>query len=137
MDIAAGIFLILAAVLNVFAAMAYNTKGSLNSGFSNIGDNVDKSLNNGESSNSFSGYRLTGILNKLFAFFLYLSIPTLIIGAVFLFKGTNPIFIVIAGGVAIFAEIVGGIMTKYGPANASGLIGGILALVIAIPLISA
>ncbi|VAW58732.1 hypothetical protein MNBD_GAMMA08-924 [hydrothermal vent metagenome] len=141
MDIAVGVFLIIAALLNYFAAMAYNLKGKLNSeidGFAEkVFDTVDSMDNvvSDSSARKRSKFFTEGRVNQLFSLFLYLSIPLLASAAFFSFKGSYPLVIAIAGVVAIIAEVLGGLMSKYGPSNAPGLVGGILALVLSVPLL--
>ncbi len=141
MDIATGVFLMIAAGLNYFAAMAYNVKGKLNSGIDNFAekvlDEVDRMENvvSQPSSRPRSVFFNEARVNQLFALFLYLSIPLLATAAIFVFKGIYPLVIAVAGVTAILAEVLGGLMSKYGPSNVPGLIGGILALVISVPLL--
>lgn len=140
MGIAAGVFLILAAIMNYFAAIAYNLKAKLNTGAANVGDKVVNAIDANVDENveaDFSSYRNTGMINKIFSTYLYISIPVLIVGAVFLFQETNAMVIAIAAIVSIIAELVGGIMSKFGPTNAAGFIGGVLALAVVIPLLTA
>lgn len=156
MDIAAAIFLIIAIILNVFAAMAYNAKGKLNSGFADLGDAVTNGINevaNGVSNelqadvpaaeragvqkleSDFSSERTTAKINQLFAIYLYLIGPLLAFTVYSLFKGINPAIIVGGAVAALVAELIGGLMSKYGPSNVPGALGGILALVVAVPQI--
>ncbi|CAA0092584.1 Uncharacterised protein [BD1-7 clade bacterium] len=127
MGIAAGVLLIMAAILNVFAAFAYNAKGKLNSGAANLGEKVVSELGD-DSKGQFSDYQKTGMLNKAFALFLYVSVPTLVVGGVYAFNGNYTQILFAAGIVAIAAELIGGSMSKFGPSNLSGIAGGCIAV---------
>lgn len=129
MDVAAGVFFIVAAFFNYLAAMDYGSKGKLNADDAKIGGQLI------EGSNALSDERNPGRVNYIFSFYLYLTIPLLIVGAVYLFSGMSSMISVVAAIAAIFAEIVNGVMSKFGPSSTPGFIGGGLALILTVPVL--
>lgn len=73
----------------------------------------------------------TGMGLMAFGVFLLVSVGILIAGAVFLFQNKKAQFILIAGGMAILAEVIGIFISSFGLTNLLGLIGGILAILAA------
>jgi len=142
MRIAAGIVLIIAAVINVFAALGYLGGGALSSagGTSALSKALQEEANKSgqqltaeqsaamakikqATDNAPSGNVLMG-----FGAFLVLTIATSIAGAVCLFRGKAAKFIIVAALLAAGAEIGGILITRFGAANILGLVGAVLAL---------
>ena len=143
MRVAAGVCLILAAVLNLFGALGYLGGGAATTGISHLGqiameeaakqdgaavteaDKASMEIATGV------GKGIGGMLMAM-GIFLLVSVGVLIAGAVFLFQGTNWNFILAAGVVAIAAEVFGILITTFGMSNVMGLVGGVLAIIVAV-----
>ncbi len=142
MRTAAGVILIIAAVLNLMASLGYLAGGGAATalGSEGMSDVMTMAQQNGsqmtaeqqavmsKAQEEASG---TGIGLMAFGVFLLVSVGILIAGAVFLFKNTKPQFIMIAGGIAIAAEVIGSLITTFGVMNILGLVGGIMAIIAA------
>jgi len=141
MRIAAGVILIIAAVINIVAALGYLGGGALSSagGASALSkalqEESGKSANTAETNaalaklqqatdNAPSGKTLMG-----FGGFLLVTVVTSIAGAVCLFRGKAAKFIIVAALLAAGAEIGGIVLLRFGAANIAGLVGAVLALV--------
>jgi len=141
MRIAAGIILIIAAVINIVAALGYLGGGALSSagGASALSKALQeesaKSANTADTSaalaklqqatdNAPSGKALMG-----FGAFLLVTVVTSIAGAVCLFRGKAAKFIIAAALLAAGAEVGGIVLLRFGAANIAGLLGAVLALV--------
>src|ERR1051325_3526333 len=137
MRIAAGNVLIIAAVINVFAALGYLGGGALSSagGTSALSKELQEEANKSGQQvpaaraaamakskqapdNTPSGNVLMG-----FGAFLVLTIATSIEGALCLFRGKAAKFIIVAALLAAGAEIGGILITRFGAANILGLVG--------------
>lgn len=138
MRTAAGVILIIAAVFNLVAGLTYLGGGALTQGLSQAtviaereaGDNMDaetKAAMNTIQKEVGS----TGMGLMAFGVFLMVSVGILIAGAVFLFQNKKAQFILIAGGMAILAEVIGIFISSFGLTNILGLVGGILAILAA------
>lgn len=128
MGIAAGLCLIVTALLNYFSAIAYNNKGGINVKSESLGGVIIKG------DVEFISYRHSNRVNQFFSLYLYMTIPFLFIGAVFLFNDMSSIVVLIAAIAAIIAEITGGIMSKFRASNLPGIIGGGLSLAVTVPI---
>jgi hypothetical protein len=146
MRIAAGIILIIAAVINIIAALGYVVGGgAVSLGGSGTMEKMleesakaqGRTLNEQEkqqiaqikaasASMSTSGGALMG-----FGVFLLITVVTSIVGAVSLFQSKRGKFILIAGVLAIAAEVIGILITKFGITNVIGIAGGVLAVLAA------
>jgi hypothetical protein len=140
MRIAAGIVLIIAAVINIVAALGYLGGGALSSAGASsalskaLQDEARKNQTPEEaaalakiqqaSDKAPSGTTLMG-----FGVFLVVTVATSIAGAVCLFRGKAAKFIILAALLAAGAEIGGILLTRFGYANIAGLLGAALALV--------
>ncbi len=142
MRTAAGVILIIAAVLNLMASLGYLAGGgaatALGSGMSDIAIMAEKESGNQMTTEQKAAINKiqeesggTGIGLMAFGVFLLVSVGILIAGAVFLFKNTKPQFIMIAGGMAILAEVIGALISSFGVMNILGLVGGIMAIIAA------
>lgn len=138
MRTAAGVILIIAAVLNLMASLGYLGGGALTQGVS--GAAIYAEQQSGEQMTAEQKAAIdkvqeevggSGIALMAFGVFLLVSVGILIAGAVFLFKNTKPEFIMIAGGMAILAEVIGSLISSFGVMNILGLVGGILAIIAA------
>lgn len=141
MRIAAGVILIIAAVINIVAALGYLGGGALSSAggataFSKaLQEESGKSANTAETNaalakiaqatdNAPSGKTLMG-----FGGFLLVTVVTSIAGAVCLFRGKAAKFIIVAALLAAGAEIGGIVLLRFGIMNIAGLVGAALALI--------
>jgi hypothetical protein len=141
MRIVAGIILIIAAVINIVAALGYLGGGALSSagGSSALSKALAEEARKGgqtpeetaalakiqqASDKAPSGTALMG-----FGVFLVVTVATSIAGAVCLFRGKAAKFIILAALLAAGAEIGGIMITRFGYANIAGLLGAALALV--------
>lgn len=145
MRIAAGVCLILAAILNLFGALGYLGGGAATAGLGLLGQvaleeqaqQEGRELSESDkaqmeiASNVGKGI---GTLLLAMGVFLLVSAGILIAGAVFLFNSTHPNFILASGVVAIAAEAFGILLTTFGMINVMGIIGGVLAIVVATQL---
>ncbi len=143
MRVAAGVCLILAAVLNLFGALGYLGGGAATTGISHLGkvamEEAAKQNNTEVSESDMAQLEIVsgvgkGIGGLLMAMgvFLLVSVGILIAGAVFLFQSTHWKFILAAGVVAIAAEVFGILITTFGMSNVMGLVGGVLAIIVAV-----
>jgi len=142
MRTAAGVILIIAAVLNLMASLGYLAGGgaatALGSGMSDVAMIAQQESGNQMTAKQKADMAKfeeevggSGIGLMAFGVFLLVSVGILIAGAVFLFKNTKPQFIMIAGGMAILAEVIGSMISSFGVMNILGLVGGILAIIAA------
>jgi len=136
MKIVAGVILIVAAVFNLFAGLLWLGGGAATTGMSQAVDSavVQQQMTEAEKAefdkvaDEVGG---TGMGLMAFGVFLLVSVGILIAGAVFLFTNKKPQFIMVAGGMAIVAEVIGILLTTFGITNLIGLVGGILAIICA------
>ena len=143
MRTAAGVILIIAAVLNLMASFGYLAGGGAATALGSQGMTEVMNVAEQQSQGSMTEEQKatinkardevgsTGIGLMAFGVFLLVSVGILIAGAVFLFKNTKPQFIMIAGGMAIAAEVIGSLISSFGVMNILGLVGGILAIIAA------
>ncbi len=136
MKIAAGVILIIAAVFNLFAGLAYLGGGAATQGLSGAVDSavMQQQMTEAEKAElervqDEVGGSAMGLM--AFGVFLLVSVGILIAGAVFLFTNKKPQFILIAGGMAIVAEVIGILITTFGITNLVGIVGGVLAIIAA------
>jgi len=145
MRVAAGVCLILAAVLNLFSALGYLGGGAATTGISHLskiameeaakkdGNQITEADRASMDIASGVGKGIGGLLMAM-GIFLLVSVGVLVAGAVFLFQGTNWKFILAAGVVAIAAEFFGILLTHFGMSNVMGIVGGVLAVIVAVNL---
>ena len=145
MRVAAGVCLILAAILNLFGALGYLGGGAATTGISHLSQMAmeEAAKQNGATVSEADqasmkiaagvGKGVGGLLMAM-GIFLLVSVGVLIAGAVFLFQGTNWKFIFAAGVVSIAAEVFGILITTFGMTNVMGLVGGVLAIFVAVGL---
>lgn len=139
MRIAAGVLLIIAAVINLFASLGYLGGGAITSGFSNVSETVIESSMT-ESDSGFTaaevaeateiagGMQAAGGMLMAMGVFLLVSVGVLIAGAVFLFQSKQAKFAMAAGLMAIAAELLGIGLTSFGIMNLIGLVAGVLTI---------
>ena len=141
MRIAAGVILIIAALINLFAAIGYLTLGA---GAGMAG----KLTQMAEAEQKKSGQEMTAeqkaqmakadeMLGQVsnsagkfmgFSVFLFVTVGTSIAGAVCLFRSKAGKFIMVASILAIAAEVIGSVLIGFGPGKILGLLGGILGI---------
>ena len=139
MRIAAGIVLIIAAVINIFAALGYLGGGALSSAGGSAFSKAlqEEAAKSGRSADEAAALAKiqqatdkapSGSVLMGFGAFLALTVATSIAGAVCLFRGKAGKFIMIAAVLAAGAEIGGILITRFGLTNIAGLAGAALAL---------
>lgn len=137
MRVASGVLLIIAAVLNLLASLGYLAGGAATTGVSNMADSAvvqQQQLSEQEKAQLDqikSEVGGTGVGLMAFGVFLLVSVGILIAGAVFLFQNKKGQFIMVAGAMAIVAEVIGILITNFGVTNIIGLVGGIMAILCA------
>ncbi len=137
MKVAAGVILIIAAIFNLVASLGYLAGGAATSGVANMSDSAYMQSQDLTTEQKAEMERVkdeiggSGVGLLAFGVFLLVSVGILIAGAVFLFQDKKPQFIMIAGGVAILAEVIGILITTFGVTNVLGLVGGVLAIIAA------
>jgi len=150
MRIAAGVLLIIAAVINLFAGFTYLAGGAVIGGAGKLSamvaeqekkqgremtDQEKKSfeqLDTAKSQLPVSAGAMMGV-----GAFLFITVGTSIAGAVCLFRRKAAKFIMIASGRALAAEVMGIAIVKFGFLNIFGLVGGILGILGARSIMSA
>jgi len=141
MRIAAGVILILAAVINLFAAIGYFTIGGAGK-LAAIGAEEAKKSNdpNATAEAKEAMAKLDAASKQLgasggammgFSAYLLVTVGTSIAGAVCLFRKKAAKFILVASVLAIGAEVIGSVIIGFGPGKILGLVGGILGLLAA------
>ncbi len=121
MRIAAGVLLIIAAVLNLFASLGYLGGGTIAAG---VGSMDEFGADGG-------ALVAGGAVLMAMGVFLLVSVGILIAGAVFLFQQKKPGFALAAGVMAIAAEVFGILLSGFGIMNILGLVAGVLAVIAA------
>ena len=136
MRIAAGVLLIIAAVINLFASLGYLGGGAITTGFSNVSETViessmtesDSGFTAAEATEIAGGMQAAGGMLMAMGVFLLVSVGVLIAGAVFLFQSKQAKFAMAAGLMAIAAELLGIGLTSFGIMNLIGLVAGVLTI---------
>jgi len=142
MRIAAGVLLIIAAVINLFASLGYLGGGAATTGLSSVSETViESSMMDSDggltaedaaaASEAVGGMRGAGGVLMAMGVFLLVSVGVLIAGAVFLFQSKQAKFALAAGVMAIVAEFLGIALTSFGIMNLIGLVAGVLAVIAA------
>lgn len=140
MRIAAGVLLIIAAVINLFASLGYLGGGAATSGLGSVGDTmIEEQMAAGgmsaeeieDATEISSGLQGAGGVWMAMGIFLLVSVGVLIAGAVFLFQTKQAKFALGAGVMALVGEGLGMALTSFGVMNLIGLVGGVLAIVAA------
>lgn len=137
MRIAAGVILILAALINIFAAIGYLGAGALSSGAGALAEaaqaeaakqGTEIKLTAEDKANMEKAASAGGGL-MIFGIVLLVSVGTSIAGAVQLFRSKGAKFVMVAGGIALAVEVVGVLIVGFGIMNLLGIAGGALAIV--------
>ncbi|HOP21643.1 MAG TPA: hypothetical protein PK055_00125 [Gammaproteobacteria bacterium] len=142
MRTAAGVILIIAAVFNLVAGLTWLGGGALTQGVSTGMSQVATQMEKESGSQMTAEQKAqmekfqdevggSGIGFMAFGVFLLVSVGILIAGAVFLFQNKKAQFIMIAGGIAVLAEVLGSLMSSFGVTNIIGLVGGVMAILAA------
>jgi hypothetical protein len=146
MRIAAGVLLIIAAVLNLFASFGYLGGGAFSSGVGSVSNvayeasmsdpNVVLTAAETEMADQMAdevsgGLKSMGSLLMGMGVLLLVSVGVLIAGAVFLFQSKQAKFAMLAGAMALLCEGLGMSISSFGVMNIIGLVGGIMAILAA------
>ena len=145
MRVAAGVILILAAIIDLFAGIGYMTVGAVAANAGKVEKAIEKNVRENGGINAadqrtidkFDTTQKTKVEKEgggllLFGIFLLVTVGTSIAAAVLLFMQRRPTFIIVAGSLAILGEVVGILLIKFGVANVFGLIGGLFAIIAAV-----
>ncbi len=141
MRIAAGVLLIIAAVINLFASLGYLGGGAVTTGLGDVGESAieaamladgDMTAEERATAAEFADDMVgSGGLLMAMGIFLLVSVGILIAGAVFLFQSKQAQFALVAGIVALVAEGLGMALTSFGIMNLIGLVAGVLTIIAA------
>lgn len=139
MRIAAGVILILAALINIFAALGYLAGGAMSAGAGAIAEAAKAEAEKqgtkiemtAADKAALDQAKSAGGGLMVFGIVLLVSVGFSIAGAVQLFRSKGAKFIMIAGGLAVLVEVVGIFITAFGITNLVGIAGGVLALLAA------
>ena len=138
MRIAAGIILIVAAIINVIAGAGYVLGGGLTAA---VGTGLEMATEEAAKEGAVTTAdaekakaemsKVTGMGTGLLVFglFLWVMFVMQIVGAVFLFISKSKMFIFVVAGLSVVAEVVGIVITAFGWTNLFGIVGGILAFI--------
>jgi len=139
MRIAAGVLLIIAAVLNLFASLGYLGGGAATSGLGDLSETAMESsmyedetgMSDEEFQDVADSLQGAGGIWMAMGVFLLVSVGVLIAGAVFLFQSKQAKFALGAGIMALVAEGLGIALTSFGVMNLIGLVAGVLTIIAA------
>jgi hypothetical protein len=146
MRVAAGVLLIIAAVLNLFAALGYLGGGAFSSGVGSVSNvayeaslsdpdivlTAEETKMADEMAGEVSGgLKSMGDVLMGMGVLLLVSVGVLIAGAVFLFQSKHAKFAMAAGAVALLCEGLGITISSFGVMNIIGLVAGIMAILAA------
>ena len=147
MRVAAGVLLIIAAVINLFASLGYLGGGAATTGLGSMSETAIESalIEEGEMSAAEAAEaaemtsELKGAGGMLMGMgvFLLVSVGVLITGAVFLFQSKQAKFAMGAGIMSLAAEGLGIAITSFGIMNLIGIVAGVLAIIAARSYMSA
>ena len=136
MNIAAGVLIIIAAVLNIMGGCTYAVGGALVGGAGEMssefaeavaaegGEEASAEFADGAAEAQAIGAGLT-----FFGYALFVIAGIMIAGSVFLFKKTKAGFVMLTGVLAIGAEVGGILIIQLGIMNVVGLVAGIFAII--------
>ena len=141
MRVAAGVLLIIAAFINLFASLGYLGGGAATTGLSSISESaIEASLIEGGEMTQEEASEAAGLTSNMkgaggmlmgMGVFLLVSVGILIAGAVFLFQSKKAKFVMGAGIMALVAEGLGIAIISFGVMNLIGLVAGVLAIIAA------
>ena len=142
MRIAAGVLLIIAAVINLFASLGYLGGGAVSTSLGSVSETAieasmleaDPNMDPEEAAamaEATGDFRSAGGLLMGMGVFLLVSVGIFIAGAVFLFQSKNAKFAMAAGVMALVAEGLGIAITAFGIMNVIGLVAGVLTIIAA------
>lgn len=140
MNIAAGVLLIIAAILNFIGGCGYAIGGAVAGGVGEMGSEFATGLEeagegadtgSAEIEESSEDLKATGAGLQLWGYALWVIAGLMIAGAVFLFMKSKAGFVLVTGVLALVAEIGGIVITTFGIMNVVGLIAGVLTILAA------
>jgi hypothetical protein len=137
MRIAAGVILIIAAIVNIIGGAGYVLGGAVTSTAGHVGSEAAKEsakegVKDKELEKASDKAKKTGGAWMAFGLFLFVLVGLQIAGAVVLFMSKAKIFVFIVAGLSILAEIIGMVNVGFVFWQLFGLAGGILAGVAAV-----
>ena len=140
MNIAAGVLLIIAAILNFIGGCGYAIGGAVAGGVGEMGSEIATGLEeageeaaagSAEIAEGSEDLKATGAGLVLWGYALWVIAGLMIAGAVFLFMKSKAGFVLVTGVLALVAEIGGIVITTFGIMNVGGLIAGVLTILAA------
>ena len=144
MNIAAGVLLIIAAILNFIGGCGYAIGGAVAGGMGEMGSELATGLEEveneaGEGADAGAAeiaegsedLKAAGAGLVLWGYALWVIASLMIAGAVFLFMKSKSGFVLVTGVLALVAEIGGIVITTFGIMNVVGLIAGVLTILAA------
>lgn len=144
MNIAAGVLIIIAAILNIMGGCTYAVGGALAGGVGEMGSELATGLEEMEAEAGEGGeegsakvaegsedLKTAGAGLTLWGYALFAIAGIMIAGAVFLFQKSKAVFVIVTGVLAIGAEVGGILITQFGVMNVCGLVAGVLAILAA------
>lgn len=143
MNIAAGVLVIIAAILNIMGGCTYAVGGALAGGVGEMGSEIASGLEDGAGAGAEAGeeaakvtegsedLKTAGAGLTLWGYALFAIAGIMIAGAVFLFQKSKAVFVIVTGVLAIGAEVGGILITQFGVMNVCGLVAGVLAILAA------
>ncbi len=143
MNIAAGVLVIIAAILNIMGGCTYAVGGALAGGVGEMGSEIASGLEDGAGAGAEAGeeaakvtegsedLKTAGAGLTLWGYALFAIAGIMIAGAVFLFQKSKAVFVIVTGVLAIGAEVGGILITQFGVMNVCVLVAGVLAILAA------
>jgi len=129
MRVAAGVLLIMMALVNAGAGILYLAGGGLSTVAGNVADEVAKEGGEGAAGAKKAGEEVKLVGAKLYGMsaFLIALLGLQIAAAVFLFMNKKAGFIMVVAGLGLLAEVLGIVLTVFGMLNAFGIVVAIFA----------
>lgn len=125
MRIAAGVLLIIVAVINLIAGGGYLLGGAVASG---VGEASSQTATEASEQQDAEKAKTAGTTLKAFGGFLFLVTGLQIAGAVMLFKRKARMFVLVTAILTLAAEAGGIGLLRFGVLNVPGIVAGIFAL---------
>ncbi len=138
MRIAAGVFLIIAAIINLLAAFTYVAGGAVVSGAEGLSEAMqEQAAATGEGITPEQQAEFDSAMDEApsgggmlaLGGFLFVVLVMQIVGAVQAFRSKAAMLVMVVGGLSILAEVWGAVVAGFGIGNIIGLLAGILAIV--------
>ena len=144
MRVAAGVLLIVVALIDLFAGLGYVVAGGAAGFTGKTGSSLmtqaydEEARRRGKEMSAAQKAEATKVLNTIsasagliagFGAFLLVVVGISIAGAVQLFRGKGAKFVMVAAALVVVAEIIGAVILGFGFRNVPGLVAAVFALV--------